>query len=241
MLSLHQAFRAQPFQWCIWAVLSAWWQSLGNSLLLGVHFSKASQLPFNWQWALTSSLHQQPSPAPSPAVPLPPPYLLLYRRYNDAPSTRDMYINRLYNITRNTCLNINNCDWLEEACPVSPDGNYSNNCSQGVGVPLQRWWESFDNCSGPQPAPAAGITRGTRRNRAVIMLILLLTAHWQHNRDTNLLNTHCECNSDAKIRLVHCLEVVAYCLQPPGVDLMLSWRDTPLSSNAMDSSIYLSK
>jgi hypothetical protein len=38
------------------------------------------------------------------------------------PATRDDYIGRMYNITRNTNLNYDNCDWANYTCQVSSHG-----------------------------------------------------------------------------------------------------------------------
>lgn len=40
-------------------------------------------------------------------------------RYYGAIATRDNFIGRMYNITRNTNLNYNNCDWANATCAVS--------------------------------------------------------------------------------------------------------------------------
>eukprot|EP00775_Hariotina_reticulata_P010000 gene10000-10154_t len=83
-------------------------------------------------------------------------YTIVAPKYNGTDkklhdSSRDMFVSRLYNITRNTCLNINNCDWLNATCPDASQTNFSNPCSQGMGVPMQEWWQDADTCSVAQP------------------------------------------------------------------------------------------
>lgn len=53
--------------------------------------------------------------------------VVVCRFYKQA-ATRDNFIGRMYNITRNTNLNYNNCDWANSTCSVSVDS-----------MPLGRW------------------------------------------------------------------------------------------------------
>jgi len=40
-------------------------------------------------------------------------------RFDGQAATRDNFIGRMYNITRNSNLNYNNCDWANSTCSVS--------------------------------------------------------------------------------------------------------------------------
>lgn len=66
--------------------------------------------------------------------------LLLPCRYYGRNATRDDYIGRMYNITRQSNLNVNNCDWLASDCSVNPNPCESQN------VPFANWFADSSMC-----------------------------------------------------------------------------------------------
>eukprot|EP00878_Enallax_costatus_P006826 GHUV01007154.1.p1 GENE.GHUV01007154.1~~GHUV01007154.1.p1 ORF type:complete len:909 (+),score=228.54 GHUV01007154.1:392-3118(+) len=71
-------------------------------------------------------------------------YTVVAPRYYNRPATRDDYIGRMYNITRLTSLNINNCDWLASNCSVSCSGT-GNPCAPQQ-VPFSDWFNDTAMC-----------------------------------------------------------------------------------------------
>lgn len=67
-------------------------------------------------------------------------------------TNRDQYIGRLYNVTRATSLNINNCDWLATNCTSGDGPNHTNPCASS-DVPMQDWFESPEMCDGEGGPP----------------------------------------------------------------------------------------
>eukprot|EP00879_Flechtneria_rotunda_P000618 GHRR01000731.1.p1 GENE.GHRR01000731.1~~GHRR01000731.1.p1 ORF type:complete len:1462 (+),score=478.47 GHRR01000731.1:180-4565(+) len=87
-------------------------------------------------------------------------YTMIAPKYNGNPTTRDQYIGRLYNITRNTCLNNNNCDWLATGCTGE-----TNPCASQT-VPLQEWFEGI--CAGNATEDVIEGTFVKRGNRSFV-------------------------------------------------------------------------
>uniref|UniRef100_A0A383V720 Uncharacterized protein n=1 Tax=Tetradesmus obliquus TaxID=3088 RepID=A0A383V720_TETOB len=85
-------------------------------------------------------------------------YTLVAPKYGGAPANRSQFLGRLYNITRATSLNINNCDWLATDCSNSSS---SNPCKE-QSVPNNGWFDKICNSSGSRDvAIGSFIQRGS--------------------------------------------------------------------------------
>lgn len=76
-------------------------------------------------------------------------------RYGGAPANRSQFLGRLYNITRATSLNINNCDWLATDCSNSSS---SNPCKE-QSVPNNGWFDKICNSSGSRDVAIGSFIR----------------------------------------------------------------------------------
>ncbi|WIA11021.1 hypothetical protein OEZ85_011175 [Tetradesmus obliquus] len=87
-------------------------------------------------------------------------YTLVAPKYGGAPANRSQFLGRLYNITRATSLNINNCDWLATDC--SNSSSEPNPCKE-QSVPNNGWFDKICNSSGSTRDVAIGsfIRRGS--------------------------------------------------------------------------------